>query len=116
MLQSTQNYSQQLHLGQNKKGIYSLKQATILAYNKLVKHLEPFGYAPPPFSFGLWTYKTHKISFCLCADDFGVKYYSKKDDNHLLDTLKAAFKITVDWQGKKLLRPDFELELYPTIR
>ena len=83
-----------------KKGMYGLKQAALLAYNKLVKHLKPFGYSPVPFSLSLWTHVSRPTKFCLCVDDFGVKYFSKADADHLLDSLKTAFQVTVDWEGK----------------
>ena len=36
-----------------KKGMYGLKQAAILAYKQLKKHLEPYGYEPVPTSLSL---------------------------------------------------------------
>ena len=83
-----------------KKGMYGLKQAALLAYNKLVQHLAPHGYRPVPHSLGLWTHDTRPTSFCLCVDDFGIKYFTKNDANHLLDILKKSFKISTDWEGK----------------
>ena len=47
------------------KGMYGLKQATVLAYNQLVRNLEPHGYVPCPFTAGLWRHKTRKTKFCL---------------------------------------------------
>ena len=32
-------------------------------------------------------------------DDFGIKYYSKDDANHLLQALKAKYNVTEDWTG-----------------
>ena len=79
-----------------KKGMYGLKQAALLAYNKLVQHLAPHGYRPVPHSLGLWTHDTRPTSFCLCVDDFGIKYFTKDDANHLRDILKKSFKISTD--------------------
>ena len=36
------------------KGMYSLKEAAILAYEQLCAHLQPFGYAPVCSIPGLW--------------------------------------------------------------
>ena len=36
----------------------------------------------------------------LFVDDFGIKYFTKPDANHLLNTLKKAYNISVDWTGK----------------
>ena len=38
-------------------------------------------------------------TFVLCADDFGVKYFSKADAQHLIDALEADYKLTIDWTG-----------------
>ena len=82
-----------------KKGMYGLKQAAILAYKQLVKHLEPYGYAPVPHSLSLWTHKTKRTKCCLCVDDFGIKYYSKEDALHLVNALKEGYPTSVDWEG-----------------
>ena len=70
-----------------KCGMYRLRQATILAYKQLVKNLKPYGYYPIPHTMGMWAHKTRPTKFCLCVDDFGVKYFSKDDIHHLLDAL-----------------------------
>ena len=64
------------------KGMYGLKQAAILAYKKLLLHLQPRGYYPIPGTSGLWRHKTRKTIFCLCVDDFGIKYCNKDDVDH----------------------------------
>jgi hypothetical protein len=83
-----------------KQGMYSLKQAAILAYQHLVKCLKPHGYRPMKYSLGLWEHETKPTKMCLCVDDFGVKYFSKKDAEHLLDALRQYYKITVNWDGR----------------
>lgn len=84
-----------------KKGMYGLKQAAILAYQHLVNNLAPHGYTPCKYSLGLWTHNTRPTKFCLCVDDFGVKYYSKSDADHLLSSLRSSgFTVSTDWLGK----------------
>jgi hypothetical protein len=83
-----------------KKGMYGLKQAAILAYKHLVNILKPYGYTPCPNTTGLWRHKTRPTKFCLCVDDFGVKYFSKDDADHLLNRLREHYKISVDYTGK----------------
>jgi hypothetical protein len=84
-----------------KKGMYGLKQAAILAYQKLVNNLAPYGYKPCKYSLGLWTHSTRRTKFCLCVDDFGVKYFSKSDADHLLTSLRSSgFTVSTDWEGK----------------
>ena len=84
-----------------KRGMYELKQAALLAHDHLVKCLAPHGYRPMQNTIGMWEHETRPTKFCLCVDDFGVKYFSKEDADHLLDTLKQYYQITVDWNGKK---------------
>ena len=41
------------------------------------------------------------FSFVLVVDDFGIKYKTKEDAEHLLATLRALYTINVDWSGSK---------------
>lgn len=84
-----------------KKGMYGLKQAALLAYQYLIKQLAPHGYHPCKYSLGYWYHETRPTKFCLCVDDFGVKYFSKEDAQHLIDALEKTFTISVDWEGRK---------------
>ncbi len=83
-----------------KRGMYGLKQAAILAYDHLVNLLEPYGYYPEPHCVGIWSHKTRRTKFCLCVDDFGIKYFNQDDADHLLNALRAHYKISVDTEGK----------------
>ena len=83
-----------------KKGMYGLRQAAVLAYDNLVNNLKTARYAPVPHAIGLWHHATRRTKFCLCVDDFGVKYYSKADANHLIDALEKNYTCTVDWTGR----------------
>ena len=83
-----------------KKGMYGLKQAAILAYEQLKSVLEPHGYFPVNGTVGLWKHETRPTKFCLCVDDFGIKYFSKQDAEPLLKAIGSKFQYTVDWSGK----------------
>ena len=78
-----------------KRGMYGLKQAARLAYELIKKILAPHGYHPDPICPNFWKHDTRKTIFCLCVDDFGVKYFSKSDADHLINALKD-YKITID--------------------
>jgi hypothetical protein len=82
-----------------RKGMYGLKQAARIAFDRLVKLLEPDGYYPLRCNPGMWRHKTRDILFTLCVDDFGIKYSSLADANHLLNTLQKHYKISTDWTG-----------------
>ena len=79
--------------------MYGLKQAARLARDQLVKHLQPFGYSPSKHAQNIWVHETRPTKFCLCVDDFGVEYFSEADSNHLIQSLRAAYTITVDKEG-----------------
>ena len=70
--------------------MYGLKQSIIIAYNQIISHIEPHGYYPVPFATGIWAHRTRKTKFYLCVDDFGVKYFTKDDANHIIDSLKST--------------------------
>ena len=83
--------------------MYGSKQAAILAYGQLRKRLEPYRYLYMPHSPGMWYHTTRKTCFCLCVDNFGVKYYSQAYADHILNTLRQWYDVSLDWEGKKLL-------------
>jgi hypothetical protein len=45
------------------KGMYGLKQAALLAYDQLVRHLVPYGYYPVPHCPGIWRHQTRRARF-----------------------------------------------------
>ena len=77
-----------------------LKQAATLAYQHLRNCLQPFSYKPIAITVRLWYYKTRLTIFCLCVDNFGIKYQSKNDANHLCNAIRVNFRYTVDKEGK----------------
>ena len=82
-----------------KRGMYGLKQAARLAYDNLKINLAPFGYHPDPITPTIWTHESKPTKFCLCVDDFGVKYYSADDAQHLMKALQSKYEITSDKSG-----------------
>ena len=93
--------------------MYGLKQAAILAYQELKRDLAKYDYTPIKGTVGLWKHKTCPITFCVCVDNFGVKYFSKSDAQHLLDSLRKHYKYTTDWEGKNYcgLKFDYHYDL-----
>ena len=76
-----------------------LKQAAILAYQHLKESLEPYGYSPIKGTVGLWHHEKRPTKFCLCVDDFGIKFWDKSDADHLCNAVGANFRYTVDKEG-----------------
>jgi hypothetical protein len=86
-----------------RKGMYGLKEASILAYEQLKAHLAPHGYAPVRFTPGLWKHKTRRTTFTLAVDDFGIKYFCKADADHLFSAIEEKYELTKDWSGTSYL-------------
>jgi len=91
-----------------KRGMYGLKQAARLAYDKLLQNLKKHGYSPDKYSPNIWGHDHRATKFCLCVDDFGVKYTSQEDAYHLICALQESYDITIDWSGKSFCGLDLE--------
>jgi hypothetical protein len=83
-----------------RKGMYSLKQAGLLAKQLLQTRLAPFGYYPARHTPGLWLHTTRSISFTLVVDDFTVKYVGKQHAEYLRNALLQTYELTTDWTAK----------------
>ena len=81
------------------KGMYGLAQAGRLAQDKLLPHLLKHGYILDPSTPMLFKHRTRPIAFTLVVDDFGIKYLSTDDTDHLFATLRKLYTITTDMSG-----------------
>ena len=79
--------------------MYGLPQAGKLAYNQLVRKLEPHVYAPCRHTPGLWRQKRRPILFSLVVNDFGVKYVGRAHAEHLVTTLRKYHTLKTYWAG-----------------
>ena len=41
--------------------------------------------------------------FTLCVDDFGIKYLNKKDADHLVNSLKSRYRVSIYHKGENYL-------------
>ena len=73
---------------QIEKGIPGLKQAGKIANDRLKLPMGKYSYTPVPRTPPLWKHKTKPTTFTLVVDDFGSKYETLQDANHLLNALK----------------------------
>ena len=85
-----------------------MKQASLLAYNNLIKNLQQDGYHPIPHTDSNWRHEKYPTIFCLCVDKFGVKYFSKSELNHLITILLKNYKISTDYSGTNYCRLNIE--------
>ena len=81
--------------------MYGLKEAGIIAYKRLIRNLQPHGYAPVAHTLGLWTHTTLSTTFTLAVDNFGIKLFAVDDATHLLNALRKNYSITIDPYGSK---------------
>ena len=81
--------------------MYGLKEAGKLAYDQLKDNLAKHGYHPTRQTPGLWAHVEKPTTFTLCVDDFGVKYYSRHDAEHLVQAVKKNYDVSTNWKGDK---------------
>ena len=82
-----------------RRGVYGLKEAGVIAFDQLVRKLKQFGYEPMPQPPGLWKHTSHRTTFTLYVEDFGIQYFSKDDADHLIDTIQATYECSINWEG-----------------
>ena len=86
-------------LAEIRTGMYGLPQAGRMAYKKLIKHLAADGYIPTGFTPGLFKHLTRPVLFCLVVDDFGAKIVGRLHGEHLINSLKKHYEVTIDWDA-----------------
>ena len=65
-------------------------------------------YFKSPLVSALWKYKTRPTQFVLIVDDFGIKYFSKEDLDHLVNSLKKYYEVKVDPEGRELVKIELD--------
>ena len=86
-----------------RKGMYGLKQVARLAFDNLFKLLTPHGYHPIKHHPGLWRHITRPTLFTLCVNNFRIKYISQEDADHLINSIKQNYKVSIDPPGTHYL-------------
>ena len=70
-----------------------------LAYNQLVRQLDPYGYAPCCHTPELWRHKWRPILFPMVVNNFGMKYVGWAHAENLVTTLRKYHTFKTDWEG-----------------
>jgi hypothetical protein len=83
------------------KGMYGLPQ--MIAQKLLEKRLGKHGYYRSKIVNELWKHKTRSICFCLVVNDFVVKYVNRVDADHLINTIRKYYLMTVDKDAMKYI-------------
>eukprot|EP00957_Ditylum_brightwellii_P165075 12567935-Ditylum_brightwellii.AAC.1 len=76
--------------------MYGLPQARKIANNLLKKQLATYNYHEMPHTPGLWKHVTNGNTFTLVVDNFGVKYVSTENIEHLINALKKHYTVEID--------------------
>jgi hypothetical protein len=80
--------------------MYGLPQAGRLSQIRLIQHPARHGYHQCPNTPCLFRHRKRDIMFSLVVDDFGVRYGSQSDIDHLEKTLQLNdYKITIHPDG-----------------
>ena len=85
--------------------MHGIKNSNVIAYNQLVKCMKKYGYYNILFTTVLWSRCTLQTKNCLCADNFGAKYFHKDGTYHILSYLEKNHSIYMYWVGKNYLGP-----------
>jgi hypothetical protein len=83
------------------RGMYDLPQSGLNSHDELKERLNKEGYFKSPLVPALWKHKMRPTQFVLIVDDFGIKYFTTEDLDHLINTLKKYYDVKVDPEGKK---------------
>jgi hypothetical protein len=81
----------------NQKGMHPLAQAGILANESLQRLLALDGYRPTDHTRGVWKNETRPVWLSLVVEDFGINYISHDNAEHLMDSIKKNYDISIDW-------------------
>ena len=79
--------------------MYGLPQAGILANTRLRTLLSKHGYMQCKNTHDLFCHHTQKSTFILVVDDFGIKYMSESNLQHLITAVRELYTITIDKSG-----------------
>eukprot|EP00804_Cyclotella_cryptica_P011723 CCRYP_011329-RA/>CCRYP_011329-RA protein AED:0.36 eAED:0.39 QI:0/0/0/1/0/0/3/0/333 len=71
----------------------------ILANKLLKKRLAEEGYIELPHTPGLFKHLNRPIQFALVVDNFGIKYHCKQHLEHLINTIRCHYEVTLDETG-----------------
>ena len=86
-----------------RKVLYGLKKAVCLAFDNLVKLLEPQVYFHVQEYPGLCKHYTWPKVFTLYVDNFGIKTNLTEDAHHIINAIIKYFKWSIDWEGQNYL-------------
>ena len=84
------------------KGMYGLKQAGLLANDRIVEHLAKYDYIQSKYVPCLFVSKDKSTAFCLIVDDLLIKA-NNSNRERLYACLRVLYEITTDDTGSKYI-------------
>jgi len=90
------------------RGMYGLPQSGSTSHDELEERLNKEGYFKSPLVPALWKHKTRPTQLLLVVDNFGIKYFTKDNLDHLADTLKKCYSIKIDPDRKELVKIELD--------
>ena len=89
--------------------MYGLPHAGRIAQEALIPQLAKHGYHQTSTTC-LFRHVTNGIAFTLVVDDFGIKYRSKQDADHLIACLREKYELSIRWKGEFYLGMQIEFD------
>jgi hypothetical protein len=84
--------------------MYGLPQAGRLSQLRIISHLQQHGYHQCVNIPCFFKHETREIMFCLVVDDFGIRYGTQDDADHLIQTLQSHdYELTIKPTGDTYL-------------
>ena len=90
------------------RGMYGLPQSGSNSHDELEERLNKQGYFKILLVPALWKHNTRRTQFVLIVDDFGIKYFTKSDLDHLIDILKQHYDVAVDTEAKEIVKIELD--------
>ena len=84
--------------------MYGLPQSRSNSHDELKERLNKEGYFKSPLVPALWKHNKQSMQFVLVVDNFGIKYFSSDNLNHLHDSLKQYYDVKLDTEGKEYVK------------
>jgi hypothetical protein len=75
--------------------------AGIFFQELVADQLKLHGYSQSQTTSGPWKHQSCPIVFSLVINNFGVKYFDKETEQHLLDTIQKYYKCSCNWDGQQ---------------
>ena len=90
------------------KGMYGLPQSGANSHDELEERLNKEDYYQSKIVPGLWRHKTRPTVFTLIVDNFGIKFLSKNDLDHLIGVLGKYYNEKVNMKGQEYLKIELD--------